>query len=181
MRNPLSLLLLALSCAPHVKDDPEVTTTETPLRECEKGEQLGYVPPEITCVPIGSTPIDHPCDAPDACVEGAACVPDISHSDIIAPDRYILGEGICRAVADRGGCGEGHKYQTLVYTTKGTFDTIVLFSLGDPLIPVMRAPESAFGFCIRTCNDDCGDEPMFCGKDHEEDPEPQACRRRRVR
>lgn len=181
MRNPLFLLLLALSCTPHVKDDPDVATTETPLRECEEGEQLGYVPPEITCVPIGSTPIDHPCDAPDACVEGAACVPDIHHSDIISPGRYILGDGVCRAISDRAVCADGHIYQTLVRTTKGAFDTLVLFSKGDPLLPVMSSPEYAFGFCIRACNEDCGKEPMFCGKDHEEDPEPNSCLRRKAR
>lgn len=177
----LILLVLFASCAPQPQDDTDVGVVSHELRECPEGEQLGYVPPTITCVPVGTVPIDSPCDSPDACEDGAACVPDIGHSDRIAPDRYILGQGVCRTIADRGACEDGERYQTLLRTDSGAFDTLVLFSLGDVLYPVMRSEDWAFGFCIRTCDDDCPAEPMFCGKDHEEDPEPTSCRRRNVR
>lgn len=179
-----TLLALTTACVPHHpnEEDPEVGTVSHELRECPEGEQLGYTPPTIACVPIGTVPIDSPCDSPDACEEGAACVPNIGHSDRIAPDRYILGQGVCRTIADQGACDDGERYQTLLMTDSGAFDTLVLFSRGDALYPVTHNnSEWAFGFCIRTCDDDCPPEPMFCGKDHEEDPEPASCRRRNVR
>lgn len=171
-------LILLLGCSSPQNPAP-IGETTSELGTCPLGQQLGYNPPRVECVSIGEKSEDEPCNHPGDCLEGLACSPQISHSDIVSPDRFIIGPRVCRTIANQGSCPPDFSYQTLLRSDSPPFfDQILLFSLGDPVFPVTYPDGRGFGVCLRHCNMDCLEPLLYCGKDVSSDPEPNTCRRR---